>query len=108
VLLFYFLVRCAAILYSTSICVSSKINVCVKFCFLLSKQSSCSARKKLDDECKVSVASRSIIQDFLDSVRALAWVELECYIRFLSGGKLVEKFVKNLKIIFLLTSILVN
>ena len=41
---------------------------------------------------KASAESRSILIDFLNSVRALAWVELECYIRFLSGGNLGKKF----------------
>jgi hypothetical protein len=36
---------------------------------------------------KASAASRSILYDFLGSVRALAWVELKCDILFLSGGK---------------------
>ena len=36
-------------------------------------------------KAKASAASRSILQDFLGSVKALAWLELECYIRFLSG-----------------------
>jgi hypothetical protein len=36
---------------------------------------------------KASAASRIILYDFLGSVRALAWVELECYIRFLSTEK---------------------
>ena len=36
-------------------------------------------------KAKASAASRRFLQDFLDSVKALAWLELECDIRFLSG-----------------------
>ena len=32
----------------------------------------------LEEKAKASAASRSILQDFLDSVKALAWLELEC------------------------------
>ena len=43
--------------------------------------------KILTTKAKASAVSRSILQNLLGSVKALAWLELKCYIRFLSGWK---------------------
>ena len=55
------------------------------FVFLFETIAKASQGENWTTKAKASAASRSILQDFLDSVKALAWLELECYIRFLSG-----------------------
>ena len=54
---------------------------CYKSCVTVSQ----SLREIWTTKAKASAASRRFLQDFLDNVKALAWLELECDIRFLSG-----------------------